>query len=277
MNNRNDAFEANEIRVSEAFSAQAPVFDEAQHSNEILHWMRRQVHNQMERYLKPGDKILELNAGTGIDAVHFAHGGHTVVAVDYAAGMIEQMRKKAELNDLTEKISAYCCSFTDLKTVPVQSFDVIYSNFGGLNCIPDIGPVAAELRPFLRKGTLLFLTIMPPVCPWEILYAVRGRMRFAFRRLQKSGTTSRIEGRYFLSWYFTPREVKRAFGPDFTTVSLHGVASLTPPPYMLRLQRKFPRLLHTLMRMDEIVSAWPPFNQWADYFFITLRYDPQYR
>ncbi len=272
-----DISHANEALVSEAFSAQAPVFDETQKSNQVLIWMRNRIYRHLDEYLHSADTILELNAGTGIDAIHLARRGHRIVAVDNAAGMVKEIRKKAKIHGMTKKITAYQCSFTELHTVPVQSFDVIYSNFGGLNCVPDLSAVVQQLKPYLKKGTLLFFAIMPPVCPWELLYALRGNWRFALRRLQKDGTASRIEGRHFLSWYFTPQQVVRAFGVDFTLVSLRGIASLTPPPYMVRFQKRFPRIVRTLMKMDEIVSAVPPFNRWADYFIISLRFDPQVR
>ncbi len=269
--------ETNQLLVSEAFSAQAPIFDETQDSNQVLLWMRNQVYRHLEEYLKPGDSILEINAGTGIDAIHFARRGHTIVAVDNAPGMIDEMRKKAAISGVADKITVYRCSFTELNIVPAQTFDVVFSNFGGLNCIPDLRKVAEQLRPYLKKTSLLFLAIMPPICPWELLYLLRGNLRFALRRFHKGGTASRIEGRHFLSWYFTPQEVTRAFGREFIALSLRGIAALTPPPYMMQFQKKFPRLLRMLMKMDEAVSAFPPFNRWADYFIITLRFDPDNR
>ena len=59
--------------------------------------MREQVYAHVNNYLKPGSSILELNAGTGIDAVHFASLGHRVHATDLSSGMIKQIRDKMQL------------------------------------------------------------------------------------------------------------------------------------------------------------------------------------
>ena len=61
--------------VSAAFSKQSSSFDEIEDQNEILKWMRVQIHNHCMRFYKVGDEILELNCGTGIDAVFFADQG----------------------------------------------------------------------------------------------------------------------------------------------------------------------------------------------------------
>jgi len=58
--------------VDRAFSKQSLHYDEEDRTNHILIDMREQVYAHVNNYLKPGSSILELNAGTGIDAVHFA-------------------------------------------------------------------------------------------------------------------------------------------------------------------------------------------------------------
>jgi ubiquinone/menaquinone biosynthesis C-methylase UbiE len=52
-------------RVREAFSRQAILYDRFEEENEVLKWMRSQVHRHTMSYLNPGDHILEINAGTG--------------------------------------------------------------------------------------------------------------------------------------------------------------------------------------------------------------------
>ncbi len=262
----------NTAGVERAFSLQAPVFDAQQENNPVLRWMRSRVYNQTEKYLKEKAAILELNGGTGIDAIHFASRGHSVLVTDQSGGMTDMVRKKISGNGFAGNISIRRISFTELEKLPAGEYDHIFSNFGGLNCIPDLRMVVPGIRKFLKPDGYVTLAIMPPVCPWELLYLLRGRGQTAVRRLKPHGTPSFIEGLPFLSWYFTPSDVRKAFGEPFELVELSGIASVVPPPYMTGFQRRFPGLLSLLMVLDEKLSRIPPFNRWADYFVITLRF-----
>ena len=101
-----------------AFSAQAPQFDSYDKNNVILQWMRRQVYKHVEEFLSPGDSIFEINAGTGIDAVHFARKGHSIFAIDNAEGMLRELEQKIDSFHLEDKIRFECCSFADIDTLP---------------------------------------------------------------------------------------------------------------------------------------------------------------
>lgn len=79
--------------VSAAFSRQSSSFDDIEENNEILQWMRMQIHAHCSRHFKPGDHILELNCGTGIDAVFFAEQGMKVHATDLSDGMLGELKK----------------------------------------------------------------------------------------------------------------------------------------------------------------------------------------
>ena len=80
--------------VSTAFSKQAPEFDTIEENNAILKWMRQQIHAHCLKHFKTGASILELNCGTGIDAVFFAGHGMNVHATDISDGMLNELRKK---------------------------------------------------------------------------------------------------------------------------------------------------------------------------------------
>lgn len=263
---------ANNDQVRRAFSAQAPLFDSYERTNIVLQWMRRQVYKHEEEFLSPGDSIFELNAGTGIDAVHFAQKGHSVFAIDIAEGMIAELEKKVNSMQTAERISYARCSFTDLRSLPARRFDHVFSNFGGLNCIPDLAVVADQLPVFLKPGATITLVIMPRVCPWELLHVLGGNSNLAFRRLSKNGAAANIEGHHFTTYYFTPEEVTRSFGRRFRLVRLRGLASISPPPYKSPFAERHPGLYKALTAFDELFSALPPFNRWADHFIITLKY-----
>ena len=255
-----------------AFSAQAPHFDSYEKANVILHWMRRQVYKHVEEFLSPGDSIFELNAGTGIDAVYFAKKGHSVFAIDNAEGMLNELEKKVQSYQLQEKIRFALCSFTELQDLPENRFDHIFSNFGGLNCIPDLRLVTDQLPRFLKPGAMVTFVIMPSICPWEILHILTGNSKLAFRRFSRAGTRARIEGRHFFTYYFSPQDAVQSFNERFTFVKLRGLASLSPPPYMTTFVEKHRGLYKIITALDERCSTIPPFNRWADHYVVTMKY-----
>jgi len=262
----------NASHVNAAFSVQAPLFDTIQNNNMMLQWMRSIVHKHVEEFLLPGDSILDINAGTGIDAFHFAQKGHLVHAMDIAEGMVNEIRKKIETNGLQDRITTEVRSFTDAGNLAPRMFDHIFSNFGGLNCVNDLHLVANQLRQVVKPNGLITLVIMPPICPWEIAYVLQGNTAMGLRRLRKEGIIAHIEGKYFRTYYHSVSKVIRSFGDQFIVLKIRGVASFSPPPYMEKFSRKYPRLYSFLQSCDERFSAFAPFNRCADQFIITMKY-----
>src|SRR5450432_2015911 len=80
--------------VNEAFSKQSLHYDADDLQNSLLQTMRLQVYSHVSIFINKPSRILELNSGTGIDALHFVQQGHSVHATDLSDGMIEQIKKK---------------------------------------------------------------------------------------------------------------------------------------------------------------------------------------
>ena len=206
--------ESNIEHSSEAFSAQAVHFDSDEESNWILKWMRKQVYSHEEEFLQPHKM------------------GHSVFAIDNASGMLDQLQKKISAYHFEDRIGYARCSFTQLQTLPLpaERFDHVFSNFGGLNCIPNLKEVIDQLPRLLKPGATITFVIMPRVCPWEIIQFFKGKVRLAFRRFSSSGTAASIDGHRFIVYYHSPAQVIRSFDDRFTLVKLRGLASLSPPP-----------------------------------------------
>ena len=232
--------------------------------------MRKQIHEHCLRHFKKGDHVLELNCGTGIDAVFFALHGMKVHATDISEGMLNVLQKKISDGNLEEKITTQQCSFTQLEKIEKKNFDGIFSDFGGLNCVQDIGSVIKSFRPLLKPGGIVTLVIMPPVCPWEILLALKGNFKTAFRRFKSKGAESHLEGETFMSYYFTPSKIISAFRKEYELIELQGLGSFVPPPYLEKFPEKNPGLFQRLKKLDEKFSHTFPFNRWADHFILTM-------
>ncbi|MDB5257431.1 MAG: SAM-dependent methyltransferase [Chitinophagaceae bacterium] len=260
--------------INQAFSNQSENYDQEDLANPVIHWMRSFVYKHMHPYLTSESHILELNAGTGIDALYFASQGHRVHATDLSDGMVKQIQQKIQQHQLSDVLSCQQCSYTDLQDIQSGPFDHVFSNLGGLNCIPDLKEVTKHLPALLKEGGYITWVIMPPVCPWELGLALKGNFKRAFRRLNKGGAMAHLEGEYFKTYYFTPSQVMQTLGVHFQKVSLRGLASFSPPPHKIDFPKNHPKLYKHLIATDEYLSASYPFNSWADHFILTAQYLP---
>jgi ubiquinone/menaquinone biosynthesis C-methylase UbiE len=256
--------------VVEAFSRQSMHYDEEDLQNPILQKMRQQVYRHVSRFIKKPSRILELNSGTGIDALHFVRQGHYVHATDLSQGMIDQISNKVENHHLQDQLTFQRLSFAKLDQLKGQKFDFIFSNFGGLNCTKDLSMITRNFREILNSGGYVTLVIMPPVSVWEILGLLKGNKN-AFRRLSSKGTVAHLEGKCFKVWYHSLYSIKTAFGPNFKLIQSEGLAALLPPPHAANFSAKYPRFYQFLNKTDELVREKLPFNRWADHIIVSFQ------
>jgi len=257
--------------VADAFSATAAAYDAFAVSHPHLTRIRNRVYAIVERNLAVGSSLLELNAGTGTDAVELARRGYRVHATDIAGGMLARLRDKVETGGLHNAVSVQECSFLDLDRVEGGPYDAVFSNLGGLNCTADLAPVAAGVDRVLRPGGVAVLVVMPPVCLWELALVFTGQVRMATRRLRRGGTIAHLEGRYFPVHYFTPAQVVRAFGSAYEVVSVEGLSVLTPTLESKNLAIRHPRLYSALAWLDDRACGHRPWSGWGDFAVVVLR------
>lgn len=260
--------------IAEAFSRTAEKYDQFGTDHPHLTRLRHKVYAHLIRFLQPGSRILELNAGTGTDAVYLAEQGFRVHATDIAPGMLQRLRDKVESLGLREQVTAQECSFTELDRVQGGPFDAVFSNLGGLNCIPDLAPVIRTLPGVLRPGGLVTWVLMPPICLWELAMVFSGQVRFALRRLSPQGTRAHLEGLYFQVFYMTPKQVLAAFGGQYQLLSIEGLSVITPTAESKNLALRHLRLYRALSWLDDRLSTRPPWWGWGDFFIVSLRYQP---
>ena len=90
----------NEQQAAIAFGKQSVVFDELYSGNTIIQYKRERVRSHLYDFLPPDANILELNAGTGEDAIWFAKQGHTVHATDISEGMQTVLKSKISMGGM---------------------------------------------------------------------------------------------------------------------------------------------------------------------------------
>lgn len=260
----------NRAQTGAAFGKQARHFDVDDLQNPLLQIMRSQVYDHVSRLLSQPSRILELNAGTGIDALHFIKQGHKVHATDLSEGMIEEIKRKVDRLHLQNDLTVQQLSYDQLDELAGQKFDLIFSNFGGLNCIDDLTRVTRHLPRILNAGGYVTWVIMPAVCFWEILGLLKGN-RNALRRFNRGGAMAHLEGEHFRVWYHSLQSIKKAFGDDFKLVRHEGLAALAPSPHATNFPVRHPALYKLLRRADAIARNHYPFNRWADHLVISFQ------
>jgi len=264
---------ANEQAAEKAFSKQSAIFDNIYSSNVIIQYKRQRVRDHLQQFLRPGSKILELNAGTGEDAVWFAQQGHTVHATDISKGMQEKLAEKVRQNQNETQITQELCSFTELQLLNNKGpYDLVFSNFAGLNCTGELDKVLNSFSPLLKPNGLVTLVILPRFCLWESLLFFKGKFKTASRRLfSKKGVKARIEGEYFTCWYYDPSYVIKNMKSSYEVLSVEGLCTLVPPSYLENFPTKRPSLFNWLRQKE---SKWKnkwPWQSIGDYYIISLR------
>ena len=263
----------NEQQVALAFTGQSAIFDQLYATNEIVGYKRERVRQFLLKYLNPGSRILELNAGTGDDAIFLAKQGHYVHATDISKGMQARLKEKVLSQDVSAFVSQELCSFTSLENLTDKGpFDCIFSNFAGLNCTGDLHKVLASFEYLLRPGGTAVLVVLPRFCLWETLLMFKGKFKTAFRRFFSSGgRKARIDDAFFTCLYYSPGFIKRALDKKFECKELEGLCTIVPPSYIENFPEKFPRQYSWLCRMENRLKGKWPWKYIGDYYIISLQ------
>lgn len=254
----------------EAFSAQADKFDGYSEQNILTKYCREEIYKVTNKFLLPNSNILELNCGTGIDAFYFASQYHSVLATDGAMGMVDKLNFKLSGNHSSLHLKTKLLPFENVSDLQPQTFTFIYSNFGGLNCAADLKTVLRELPALLKEKGRAQLVIMPPVCSWEILHALKGNFKLAFRRFKKNGTDAYVERKLFKTYYYSPKYIANALQGKMKVVHLQGLCTIVPPEYMFRKMLRFPKLFKLLKKLESKWNKTFLFRSTGDYFIIVL-------
>ena len=149
------------------------------------------------------------------------------------------------------------------------AFSGILSNFGGLNTIADLRPLAQALAPLVKPGGKAVLVPMGPVCPWEVAwYGLHGDVKRAMRRF-RGRATAHIGPTTIPIWYPSARQVRQAFSPWFHHIQTESLGFFLPPSYLEHLVHRWPRLFRALNHLDQSTARlW---RGWGDHVIIILQ------
>jgi ubiquinone/menaquinone biosynthesis C-methylase UbiE len=263
----------NERKIAEAFSKQSQVFDATYNSNAIIQYKRQRVREHVISLLPADASVLELNCGTGEDALFFAQQGYRVHATDVADGMLQRLKEKAAQSPFAQNITSESCSFHHLEALSNKGpFDAVFSNFGGLNCTGELDKVLRSLPPLVKPDGVITLVVIPPFCLWETLLLFKGKWKTATRRFFSGrGRKANVEGVSFKCWYYRPSFVIRHLKEQFVLEKLEGLCTLVQPSYLEGFAEKHPMLYRFLQKQEHRLKEKWPWRSTGDYFIISLR------
>jgi ubiquinone/menaquinone biosynthesis C-methylase UbiE len=253
------------------FDVAASNYDDTFTFSKIGKAQRHVVYKNLEAVFKSKKplNLLELNCGTGHDAEQFAKKGHHVLATDLSEEMIAVCKQKHPRINLDFRT----LDIDQLDAQPFNhKFDVIFSNFGGLNCLsPDqLQQFFKNASKLLSKKGKLIIVVMPKECVWERIYfSLKNDYKKARRRHTSSFVLANVDGVAVKTWYYNPKDIIHLAHSQFTVNHLKPIGLTIPPSYLEKsiLGSKFAIVIFSFF--DAIFTS-KRLAKYADHFLIEL-------
>ena len=171
------------------FDAVADEYD-ARFTNSLIGRAQREsVWLEMDRLFRPGQRILDINCGTGVDALHLAARGIHVVACDASPEMVAVARRRLEASPCRDRVDLRILAIEQIGELEKEGpYDGVLSNFAGLNCVADLRRVAHDLARLVRPGGKAILCLFGRLCLWEMV----GTFSEEISRRHSGGSAARV-------------------------------------------------------------------------------------
>jgi ubiquinone/menaquinone biosynthesis C-methylase UbiE len=238
---------------------------------------RNVVWSYLENALSSNDElnILELNCGTGEDALWLAKQGHKVLATDISESMLDVVQQKIDREDLSSRIQTLKLDITKIRNKHFsERFDLILSNFGGMNCISptEMLQIPDALSNLLNSKGRLIMVLMPRYCLWETSYfLIKLNFKKSFRRYSVDGTFAKLNGLEFRTFYYTPNQIKKIFRKYFDVINIKPVGFFIPPSYLEKFFAPKVKTFNLLKKLEKIFSNQRILAGFSDHFLIDLQ------
>ncbi len=257
-------------KVADYYDRDACNYEERYWQNPVARRIRQSFREEVKNH--PFKVALEIGCGTGLDATHFGSifPDREVFGLDIAPVMVSHATKKIQAMGLSNVRIAIGTPENIPEPFPQARYDLIYVFFGALNNVPDLPAMAAQLRHRLKPGGVMVLTF---VNRWyladTLIHLLKLRFKGAFRRF-KANWGGYSEQYQLESRCYSPGDIRRAFGQNFTTLRTQGYSILFPAWYRLGLAHRLGRkLCDALWEVDRWLSRTPAWclGEYALYTF----------
>jgi SAM-dependent methyltransferase len=244
--------------IAGVYDTLAPEYEDQLARNPVAHYMRVRLHRHFTRVFHPGSRVLDLTAGTGIDASFLASYGVQVIAMDVSPGMTQELERKAERRGLS--IETHVLAAEELAKLALSGLDGAISTFGGLNTVHGMPRLAAELANCVKPCGRVILHALNHFCLWQtVRSAAHGRIRCA--RTADIHLGPAVIPHRFYDPFALWRDV---FAGDFALREVYALSVVAAPPLM----RRFPRAAPMLLALDRFTGHLFPGA--GDFFVLDL-------
>ncbi len=261
-----------EENIIKGFSKIAIQYEELDRTSSLINWMRNRVRTHLLKHLNPNSRLLEINCGSGIDAVFLAKKGYRVHATDIAEGMVMYVKSKIILENLNSFLSCETLPFNQLNQIKNNSYNQLFSNFGGLNCsnLNELEAIFDSFKYLLLPNGRITLVIMPKICIWEMLSFFKGNKK-AFRRFKKEGVLANIEGLKVRTYYHSKKQIKQLLSKDYEEFKIENICFFGPTGNRIHYPKKNPLLFKTWGVLDNLTNRIPFLQGFGDYYIISAK------
>jgi len=259
------------------FDQEASLYDEKFTNSKIGIILRQFVWDYIDSILPENNslRILELNCGTGEDAVYLAKKGHQILATDISGEMIRIVEKKVKENGHSKSIKTLQCDIKYLDKIDRASeFDLIFSNFGGLNCLDPhaLSSLSTNASKLLKTNGRFIAVVMTNFCLWESFYFLT-KLKFheVFRRFTKDVIKVRIGESEIDTWFYSPKGFYKLFNSKFNFIAAKPIGLTVPPSYLEPFFASRNSTLKTLKNFDIKLNNISILARIADHFLIDMK------
>lgn len=251
-----------------AFDSSAKQYDSDFTNSKIGRLQRQRVYKYLFPLLNNNTKILEINCGTGHDAIKLAPKVYSILATDISEKMIEVAEQKNIHNNLKFEIQ-------DIKKFGENlsaDFDLLFSNFGGLNCLTaeEIKSFGKKINNNLTSNSKLVLVLMGKKCWIENLWYKYQKDARLNRRNTKDAVPTKINESAFNTYYYSPTELSELLKENYSLVKVRPVGLFIPPSYLESLFKSKLWLLRLLNVLEKIFGNFSFLSNYADHYLIIL-------
>ncbi len=254
------------------FDAASAAYDRVFTHSKIGKLERKRVYYWLKKkhFFSTPKKIFEINCGTGYDAELMHNKGHQVVSTDISPKMIEIARKARK-----KEIDFFTLDFQKVHLeAKFQESNVLFSNFGGLNCLKE-----EELEEFLlqvghtqQKGSWLIMVIMAKKCFMEDLYHVATfRWNKLGQRNNSKGLSVNVDGEQVHTYYHAPKAIEQTLLKNYDSLLIRPVAFFIPPSYLEPLFKNNAVLLRLLYGLEKTMGNLKALAAGADHYIVIAK------
>ena len=154
-----------------------------------------------------------------------------------------------------------------------QKFDLVFSNFGGLNCVnkESLKNLSMVISSISNDGGRIIFVIMPKFSFWDSFYfLLKMKLNKVFRRASSKSLNVNLNGENVQTFYYSPIEIANIFSNKFRVVNIKPVGFFIPPSFLNKFFLKKKKTLRMLEAFESSVSNISVLANLSDHFLIDM-------